>query len=214
MKVIYKILNKKTGDFYIGSAVNVKKRWNVHKCLLRKGLHHSIILQRAWNKYGENEFAFHIIEHVIDVKFIYEREQFYIDLTHPKYNVCKVAGKYGRLGIKHTEESINKMRIASTGNSNRKGKKCSIESKALMKISNKGKGRPHSVEFINKLKIIKCQPILQFTTDYSFIKEWSSIKEASSVLNISRTSISFASSGKYKTAGGFVWKKQENKQKL
>jgi hypothetical protein len=192
--IIYKIVNLETGDIYIGSAVYGKKRWYTHKCLLKKGKHHSIILQREWNKYGENNFVFQTLE-TVDV-------------------ICKIAGKFGRLGIKHTDESIKKMRSATLGNTSRKGKKCSVESKERMKISNKGKGHPHSIEFINRLKTIKCKPITQYSIDNIFIKEWPSIKEASSTLKIGRTSISFAVSGKYKTAGGFVWSRNENKQKI
>lgn len=29
---VYKITNTVTGDFYIGSSKNVKRRWTEHKC--------------------------------------------------------------------------------------------------------------------------------------------------------------------------------------
>jgi len=38
---IYKIANKVTGDFYIGSAVDINKRWNQHKFLLKKQKHYN-----------------------------------------------------------------------------------------------------------------------------------------------------------------------------
>lgn len=48
--------------FYIGSAACFQRRWNSHKSRLRAGSHHSLALQRAWNKYGEQDFEFAMLE--------------------------------------------------------------------------------------------------------------------------------------------------------
>ena len=57
---VYKITNKITNDFYIGSSKDIYKRWNRHKNELNKKKHINIILQRAWNKYGSDNFLFEI----------------------------------------------------------------------------------------------------------------------------------------------------------
>ena len=49
---IYKIENKITKDIYVGSSVNLSNRKSRHFKDLEKQIHHSIILQRAVNKYG------------------------------------------------------------------------------------------------------------------------------------------------------------------
>lgn len=49
--------------------------------------------------------------------------------------------------------------------------------------------------------------ILQYTKEGKYVNEWDSIKTASQSLNISKSLISECCSGKYKTAGGYVWKK-------
>lgn len=49
--------------------------------------------------------------------------------------------------------------------------------------------------------------ILQYTKEWEYVNEWDSIKTASQSLNISKSLISECCSGKYKTAGGYVWKK-------
>jgi group I intron endonuclease len=54
----YAIKNIVTGDAYVGSTVNWRLRKNSHMHLLRKGRHHSVWLQRAWNKYGSEAFIF------------------------------------------------------------------------------------------------------------------------------------------------------------
>ena len=51
---IYKILNKINGKFYIGSAVNFKRRFARHKRLLNINCHPNEYLQNAWNKYWES----------------------------------------------------------------------------------------------------------------------------------------------------------------
>ena len=57
---IYSISNKINGKSYIGSSCDIIRRWRHHKQNLNKGIHHCIYLQRAWNKYGKNNFVFHI----------------------------------------------------------------------------------------------------------------------------------------------------------
>lgn len=77
---IYKILCVPTGKFYIGSSVNVRKRWTGHKADLRKGAHCSTHLQRAWNKYGEKAFEFMLLETVPAVELL-AAEQRWLDST-------------------------------------------------------------------------------------------------------------------------------------
>lgn len=51
----------------------------MHRCSLRRGDHHCIRLQRSWNKYGEQEFVFEIVEIVSDKNTLRNREQFWLD---------------------------------------------------------------------------------------------------------------------------------------
>lgn len=75
---IYKIENKVNNKVYIGSSKNINTRWGQHKNMLNNNKHHSIKLQRAWNKYGEANFIFEVIEECDIEKLLY-LEQFYID---------------------------------------------------------------------------------------------------------------------------------------
>lgn len=86
---IYKIVNKINGKFYIGSSENIKKRWARHLYDFKRNSHHNIILQRAWGKYGEPAFSFEVIEETVN---LLEREQFYIDILKPEYNLGVVGG--------------------------------------------------------------------------------------------------------------------------
>ena len=104
---IYQIINTITNDLYIGSSINLKYRKNRHSKDLRKGNHHSIILQRAVNKYGITNFKFRIIE-LCEKELLISKEQYYIDKLKPKYNIYKTAGS--PLGNKKSEETKEKHR--------------------------------------------------------------------------------------------------------
>lgn len=109
---IYQIVNTINGHCYIGSSVDINKRWSTHKQRLHKGTHDSPYLQNAWNKYGESCFRFSIIEQC-DSPLLIEREQYYIDTLRPIYNTATKAGS--RLGIRHTEEARRKISEAGKG---------------------------------------------------------------------------------------------------
>jgi group I intron endonuclease len=61
---IYKIFNKVNNKYYIGSSNNIKRRWRDHKKMLRGNRHDNIYLQNSWNKYGENNFDFIVIDNI------------------------------------------------------------------------------------------------------------------------------------------------------
>lgn len=75
--IIYKIECLKDGKVYVGQTKNRRKRWDEHKYYLRKGIHHSTHLQRAWTKYGEVNFEFSVIEQC-DISVADERERYWI----------------------------------------------------------------------------------------------------------------------------------------
>lgn len=103
---IYKITNIVTGDFYIGSAVNIRRRFSQHQFSLGRNRHDNSHLQNSWNKYGADCFEFSVCEYCEKERTI-EREQFYIDNEKPTYNICRIAGSC--LGVKQTEETKQKL---------------------------------------------------------------------------------------------------------
>lgn len=100
---IYKITNLVNGKFYIGSAVDTKNRFSTHISELKSKTHSNYHLQRAWEKYGKENFIFEVIESVDDINNLLLREQHYLDTLKPDYNICKIANS--TLGIKYTEEA-------------------------------------------------------------------------------------------------------------
>ncbi len=59
---IYKIINVVNNKFYVGSAVDLKRRKARHFSELRNGRHNNRHLQAAWVKYGEQAFVFVVVE--------------------------------------------------------------------------------------------------------------------------------------------------------
>ena len=113
---IYKIVNTVNGKKYVGSAVDIMKRWNEHRRNLRQNKHHSKKLQNAWNKYGEKVFEFSVIEECERARnVLLVREQYWMDTLNVHgptgYNICPVAGN--AMGRKHTEKTKIKMSKAA-----------------------------------------------------------------------------------------------------
>jgi group I intron endonuclease len=109
---IYQIKNLVNGKVYVGSSENVGQRWKMHRILLCQQKHHSRHLQGAWNKYGEDNFEFKILEECSVEKLI-SFEQIWMDSLFSSdnrfgYNVNPMAASC--LGMKHSEESKEKHR--------------------------------------------------------------------------------------------------------
>lgn len=111
---IYKWENKISGEFYIGSAVDLNKRMLEYyrESYVTHPSRGKSIICFALVKYGYNNFSLSILEYC-DRDQVISREQFYLDLLNPPYNILKYA--YSSDGYKHTLEAIQKMSLAKKG---------------------------------------------------------------------------------------------------
>ena len=82
---IYKITNTITGDFYIGSSKNVKKRWADHKCKSTWKNNPNNPMYFDMRKYGVEKFDFQILAEV-EACSLKEKEQYFIETLKPTYN--------------------------------------------------------------------------------------------------------------------------------
>lgn len=154
MSVIYKITNALNGHFYVGSSVNVRARFWQHRSELQKGIHHCQHLQRAWNKYGEDNFGFEIVEQVGTDQDLAATEERWLAEHHGKphcYNTGRVPGA-AFLGRTHTDEAKAKVSAAQKGKRHRLGHTNSPEHRRRISEANKGrKVSPERVEQFRQL---------------------------------------------------------------
>jgi group I intron endonuclease len=128
---IYKIENLINGDMYIGQSINLIRRKTKHFSELRNKKHRNKHLERAFHKYGEENFEFKILLYCEPEELTYY-EQSLVDLWNPEYNICRECVT-NSLGLKHTEEELLKMSIGN------KGKTVSEESRKKMSEARIGK---------------------------------------------------------------------------
>lgn len=83
---IYMIVNLVNNHKYVGSSVNIKRRLEVHRSKLRHNRHDNPHLQNAWNKYGEDNFVYNILEKCNE-EDRFTKEQYYVNTIKPEYNI-------------------------------------------------------------------------------------------------------------------------------
>lgn len=214
MKAIYGIVNKINGHKYVGSAVNFYKRKSLHLRQLKNKKHHSDYLQRAWDKYGSENFEFIILEKVENKEDLIPREQWWIDNSNNEYNVCKIAGS--SLGVKRSEETKEKCRLAHLGEKHPEWRrKLKSEAQGGEKHWAYGKKMPDDVkkkksdsmkEYFKSNEHPNKKAVLKFDLSGNFLSEYASLKEASGGDEVYRKSITNCLIGRQKTAKGFIWK--------
>ena len=102
---IYAIVNRETGDRYVGSTGDLLEREQGHLSRLRHNRHPNPHLQAAWNKYGETAFEFVVLEEVAP-ELLLQAEQGHIN-QRAEYNILPLAGR--STGYTHTAEGKRKM---------------------------------------------------------------------------------------------------------
>lgn len=118
---IYQIRNKVNGKVYVGSSVNVRRRWVEHRRDLRRGNHYNQHLQRAWNKYGESSFEFLLVEECGE-ELLEDNENRWLQAKKPEwvYNLTEeVNGHRGAanpfFGRTHSHATRERMSVAKAG---------------------------------------------------------------------------------------------------
>lgn len=159
---IYKFTNNINKKVYIGSSINLRKRFSDHLRLLKINSHHSKHFQSAWNKYGENNFSFEILEIVENSFELLIKEQYYLD------TIIFAQEYINKVNTKFIELSYN----MNPCSSNRLGTSQSKESILKSKLNNPNR-----------------KNILQFDFNGNLIQEWESASDVEKTLNISKTQV-------------------------
>jgi group I intron endonuclease len=166
MACIYQIKNEVNGKLYIGSTIRPAYiRKYEHFSKLRENLHGNDHLQKSFNKYGENNFTFSVVEEykfpedyskIYKVEYLLGREYFFIEKFNPEYNI-KTSLTTGNTGYKHSEETRKKI---GESNISKNPSKRTIRKRELLEMKQRGEfvqkgkkpGWKHSPEAIQKIK--------------------------------------------------------------
>lgn len=132
---IYCIENNINHKKYIGQSINIKGRWANHKNELNKNIHANTYLQNSWNRNGEENFNFYILEEC-DENLLDDKERYYISTLHTLVNENGYNLDFGgKLNKHHSDETKEKMSKSNSGkypseetrkkiSENRKNKTC------------------------------------------------------------------------------------------
>lgn len=174
---IYCIENLINHKKYIGQSIDIYSRWKHHRYLLNRGIHDNKKLQNAWDKYGNDNFLFYIIQEN-EVLELDDWEKYYINLYDSYKNGYNkdLGGKSNKI---ITEETRSKM-------SNRMRNLTEDECE-------KYRRGQHS------------RPIYQINMNGEIIKEWYGAREASKKLNFSQSSIFECLHHTRWTYRGYIW---------
>ena len=211
---VYKITNNVNGKVYIGQSINIKNRWKDHIYALNRNDSSCTLLQRAWNKYKQNNFCFEILE-LCSEEELDDVEIKYIELydsINNGYNIEKGGNENKRLS-EETRQKLSasaKERLSDPTKNPMYDKHHTDETK--VKISASKKGRPLSEETKKKLSEVRIghpgynknlMPVYCVELDRIFV----CASEAAKILNIDGTNILPCCRHDYgrKTCGGYHW---------
>lgn len=226
--IIYQIRNIIDNKIYIGSTKDQVKRKYKHFYELKNNIHGNGHLQRAFNKYGEKNFVFEILEEC-EEKLRINLEQLHIDKKdvlndnlgyniRPRADMKKISeetkqklsiitknqwlngnvSSEGCFKKGQTMTELQKIKAKRTRLLNNK-KRSPISEETRKIMSEVQKGKKLSRETIQKMAISKYKKLLLYDLNNTFIKEFESLQEASKELGIHSTTISKHLIGKIKT---------------
>lgn len=122
---IYEIRNLVNNKVYIGSTINLQKRYNSHISQLKNQNHDNQHLQNSYNQYGIDKFEMKLLKTCDEISLLIE-EQFYLNLYWNEqnkkfnencFNIAKFSGN-PMLGRHHDDSTKNAIKLANSGEKN------------------------------------------------------------------------------------------------
>ena len=110
ISAVYKIVNTVTGDFYVGSSKDVKRRWKAHKEPSVWSRHPNNKMYQEMQQYGVDKFEFQILVPVMP-EYLTQVEQECIEMLNPTYNRINAKG----LDVERRKEVLKKYEQSEKG---------------------------------------------------------------------------------------------------
>lgn len=226
---IYKITCVPTQKIYIGQSRNIYKRWYNHSYALNVKRHRNSYLQRAWNKYGQDNFKFEIIDRC-NINELDNKEKYYIQKFNSMNKDCGFNLDSGGQHPKLSHETIKKLKrisgkpvvqfdiygneVAKYRTIDEASKKCSINKSSIIecckfktRLAGQFQWRFNSKN-VDCMMLTDCnhRNVLQFDKNGMFLKQYISVKEASNATGVSQSGIVCTCERKQSHAGGYIWR--------
>lgn len=216
---IYKIYCINNGYYYYGSSINLKERWLHHRKRLRNQTHGNVRLQRVWNKYGEQNIVFEIVNFVPEEE-IRKEEQKYLDI-HYGNEKCLNINPHSTGGIVSTckVRQIQNGNVIAEFNSIKEASEKTGTNQVSISYACNGKQASaggYEWEYSSRTTKTKKQkritgswaykPVIQLDLNHNQIKIWNSCSEAGKTLGIAIPNLIACLKGRQKTSGNFIWK--------
>ena len=184
---IYKITSKHTKEYYIGSSIDIEKRFKRHLSQLKYKKHSNLNLQKIYNIYGKDSLDLVIIELIQDVKNIKEIEQKYLDNLKPQLNINLYASGGDMISNHPDKSNIRKKQIDGTRKAARTKNMKFKRSLNAKKLYPNGPmfGKKHNIKTLQKFREKRGQKVLVNNIIYN------SLREAEEKTGICRKKISY-----------------------
>lgn len=207
---IYQIQSKcKPDRVYVGSAVNISNRWSVHLLGLKRGKHHSILLQRHTNKYGVSDLSFSVLEYC-SKDLLVKIEQQYLSELNPFFNIAKIAGS-PMLNKHHSAKTKKQMSKSHKGrkvwNEGLSSWNKGLTKETDLRVKKQSEaviGRKHSKKHCINNGLSRRKSIIQLDMENTIIREWEGACVAEKELSLQN--VNACLKGRARSCGGFRWK--------
>lgn len=157
---VYKIVNLVNGKAYIGQTKEkFQRRYWLHKWELNQNRHPNHYLQRAWNKYGESNFIFEVIE-ILPKDKIDEREKYWIEIFRQTSGCYSIQDGGQPENLNQYISSETRKRVGEINRQRMMGSKLSEETKSKMSKARKGKRVYRNNDGLTDLQATKIKELL------------------------------------------------------
>ena len=215
---IYKITNLLDNKTYVGQSVDIEKRWSTHRAELNNNYHCNTYLQNAWNKYGEDNFDFSIIEECAASQ-LNQREIYWVsqyDSYENGYNLTPGGGNtesFSKAVIQFDRDGNELFRYGSISEAETASGVCYSQISECCSHKRKTAGG-YIWQFEDGFVGIPkwhfsarmFTEIYRLTQDGVVLDVFPSAAEAKRVTGVCDTSIIRCCHGKLQTAGGYLWR--------
>lgn len=133
---VYKVSFKGDDRLYIGSSVDVKRRWRDHRSRLRCGKHHCKNLQAAYDNYGHDALVFQVVTECSKKNLLSEERKLLNQNSDRLLNTITWC-TFNRTGMKMPESAKAAISRHLKGNSYRKGIPHTTETKKRISVAGK-----------------------------------------------------------------------------